>query len=228
MQRDPLISRHDHNDRLFQILSALIVILMFALSLWAYPKLPARVPSHWNAAGEVNGYNTPFVGAFLMPVLTLGIWLLFWLIPRIDPRKANYRLMNKVFWLINFVTVLFLGLLHTGIIFAALGLLRTGLVPAFILGGIGFLFIVLGNYMGKVKFNYFFGIRTPWTLANEEVWYKTHRAAGPAWVIGGLILLFSSFLPKQFTVPLVFAVVLVLALGSMVYSYILYQKVARR
>ncbi|KLU60879.1 immunity protein SdpI [Peptococcaceae bacterium CEB3] len=225
MQEDPLTSR---NDRLFQILSALIVVLMFALSLWAYPKLPARVPSHWNAAGEVNGYSTPFVGAFLLPAITVGVWLLFWLIPRIDPRKANYLLMNRVFWLISFVIVLFLGLLHSVTLLVALGLLRTGIVPVLIPAGIGLLFIVTGNYMGKVKFNYFFGIRTPWTLANEEVWYKTHRAVGPVWVIGGLIFLFSGFLPKQFAFPLILVVTLVLALGSIVYSYVLYQRVARR
>ena len=216
-----------NNGKLFQILSALIILLMFGISWWAYPHLPARVPSHWNAAGEVNGYANAFMGAFLMPAVALGTWILFFLIPRIDPRKTNFQQMGKVFWLVGFAVVLFLSILHISTLFIAVGLAHNNLIPVISFAGGGLLLIVIGNYMGKVKHNYMFGIRTPWTLANEEVWYKTHRTMGPLWVVGGVILLFLGFLPQAVIMPVLFTVMIVLALGSLAYSYVVFQRVNR-
>jgi hypothetical protein len=80
--------------------------------------------------------------------------------------------------------------------------------------------------MGKIRHNYFFGIRTPWTLASEEVWNKTHRTVGPWWIIGGVVFLFLGFLPKYLVIPLLFVIIVVLALGSTVYSYIIYRRIS--
>lgn len=215
------------NGKLFQILSVLIILLSFGISVWAYPHLPARVPSHWNAAGQVNGYTNALGGAFLMPAITLGSWLLFLIIPHVDPRKANYQQMSKVFWLIGFAAVLFLSILHLSILSNAIGLVHYNLVPVIAFAGLGVLLIINGNYMGKVKHNYMFGIRTPWTLANEEVWHKTHRTMGPVWVVGGVILLLVGFLPKPFTFPVLIADIIALSLGSMAYSYVVYQRINR-
>lgn len=104
-------------------------------------------------------------------------------LPHIDPKKMNYTQMGRVYWLLGLSTIIFLAILHLGVLAVGLGVLPN--LPRWYFSGIGILFIVLGNYYGKIKFNYFVGIRTPWTLANEEVWYKTHRFAGPVWIVGG-------------------------------------------
>jgi uncharacterized membrane protein len=216
------------NGKLFKILTGISVLITIGISIWTYPQLPLRVPSHWNAAGEINGYSSAFSGAFLLPLITLGVWLFFLLIPLIDPRKENYKKMDKVFWLFSFVVVLFLCILHLGILLTALGMLKTGLVPLLSFAGVGVLFIVIGLCMGKIRHNYFFGIRTPWTLASEEVWNKTHKTVGPWWVIGGVVFLFLGFLPKYLVVPLLFLIIMVLALGSAVYSYIVYRSLNKQ
>ncbi|MDD2233753.1 MAG: SdpI family protein [Desulfitobacteriaceae bacterium] len=216
-----------NNGNPFKKLTGLSVLATLVISFWAYPRLPYRVPSHWNVAGEIDGYSSAFSGAFLLPLITLAMWLFFLLIPLIDPRKDNYKKMGKVFWLFSFTVILFLCLLHLGILMITLGMLKTSLVPLLSFAGIGVLFIVIGFYMGKIKHNYFFGIRTPWTLASEEVWNKTHRTVGPWWVVSGVIFLMLGFLPKYLMVPLLFIIIVVLALGSAVYSYIVYRSINR-
>lgn len=210
--------------KLYRILAVVIVLICFGIGVWAYPQLPDRVPSHWNAAGEVNGYTSQAGGAFLLPGILAAVLILLYLIPRIDPKRSNFRLMGKVYWLVVFVVSLFLGLIYTGTILNALGLVHSRFVPLSAHGGVGILFIVLGNYLPKIKYNYMFGIRTPWTLASEEVWYKTHRALGPLWVVLGIAFLFAGFLPAAWTAPFTMSLVLILALGSMGYSYVVFRK----
>jgi uncharacterized membrane protein len=216
------------SGRFFKLLSFLMILATFAVSFWAYPLLPSRVPSHWNAAGEINGYSSSFSGAFLLPIITLIVWLLFLVIPKIDPRKENFKLMGRVFWLFAFFVVLFLCVLHLGILLTALGVMQTNLVPFLSLAGIGILFIVIGLNMAKIKHNYFFGIRTPWTLASEEVWNKTHRTLGPWWVICGVIFLFLVFLPSAIMFIVLLVLTILLALGSVVWSYVLYRRLNRQ
>jgi len=209
----------------FKVFSGVLVLINLLLGIWAYPHLPEKVPSHWNAAGEVNGYSGPFVGAFLLPLTLLGIYLLFWVIPRIDPKKANYTQMGRVFWIIGTAITLFMSMLYWGTLGVSLGYLET--LPRWSFSGIGILFVILGNYFGKIKFNYTLGIRTPWTLASEEVWYKTHRFAGPIWIVGGIVLFLIEFLPKAWTSPLFIVVIIALGVLPMGYSYLLYRKVMR-
>jgi uncharacterized membrane protein len=211
------------NGKLFKLSAGISILVTIGISIWAYPHLPLQVPSHWNAAGEIDGYSSAFSGAFLFPLITLGVWLFLLLIPLIDPRKENYQKMGKVYWLFSFIVVLFLCILHLGILMTALGILKTGLVPFLSYAGVGVLFIVIGLCMGKIRHNYFFGIRTPWTLASEEVWNKTHNTVGPWWIIGGVVFLFLGFLPEYLMLPLLLLIVMVLALGSAGYSYLVYR-----
>lgn len=211
-----------NQGKFFKVFSGILVVINLVLGLWAYPRLPERVPSHWNAAGEVNGYSGPFTGAFLFPLILLGVYLLFWVLPRIDPKRVNYTQMGRVFWIIGTTLTLFMSVLYWGTIGVSLGYLEN--LPRWSFSGIGILFVVIGNYFGKIKFNYTMGIRTPWTLASEEVWYKTHRFAGPIWIVGGIIILFIGFLPAAFTAPLFIGVILALTVLPMGYSYLVFRK----
>ncbi|NMA68977.1 MAG: SdpI family protein [Desulfitobacterium sp.] len=210
-------------ERFLKIFSAVLIIINFIIAFLVYPKLPEQVPSHWNFKGEVDGYSGPFAGAFMLPLVLLGCYIMFWIIPRIDPRRANYMKMGRVFWIISTALIVFLSALYWSTIAIALGYMEN--LPPLIYLGSGLLFIILGNYFGKIRFNYTLGIRTPWTLANEEVWYKTHRFAGPIWIIGGLVMVIAGFLPS-FWPPVIFVIsLLIITLIPMVYSFILFRKI---
>jgi len=211
--------------RLFTVLSGLVVLLCLIAGFILYPQLPEQVPSHWNAAGEFDGYMGRLGGAFFMPAIMLGLFIMLMIIPKIDPKKRNYQSMGKVYSVVVFAIIIFMGAIYAGTIAAVYG--HPMAVPRIAMLGVGLLLIILGNYMGKIKYNYTFGIRTPWTLASEKVWYKTHRVMGPLWVVGGLILLPVGFLPSSWTMPLIVGVSVVLSLGSMGYSFIVYRKMLK-
>jgi len=213
------------NQRVFQILSAIIVVISFIVGVLAYPHLPDQVPNHWNAAGEIDGYTNRFQGAFMLPLTLLGMFILFLVIPKIDPKRANFAKMGRVYWTVSFAFMLFMGVLYLGTLGVALGYIEE--LPSLIYIGIGALFIILGNYMGKVKHNYMFGIRTPWTLASEEVWHKTHRFSGPLWVIGGILFFFVGFLPAKWTMYWFMGIIIVIGLVPTVYSYLLFNKLKK-
>ncbi|AFM02137.1 MULTISPECIES: SdpI family protein [Desulfitobacterium] len=212
----------NHQGSLSKIISGILVIINIIVGIWAYPQLPEQVPSHWNFAGQVDGYSGPFAGAFLLPLIILGVYIIFWIIPRIDPKRANYLKMGRVFWIVSTTLVVFLSLMYWGTIAVAIGYFET--LPRWYFSGIGIIFILLGNYFGKIKFNYTFGIRTPWTLANEEVWAKTHRFAGPIWIVGGILMALTGLLPAAWTVPLFVIVMCLIAVVPMAYSYLVYRK----
>ncbi|AGA70635.1 putative integral membrane protein [Desulfitobacterium dichloroeliminans LMG P-21439] len=213
----------NRGGRIAKILSGLFVLINIIVGVWAHPKLPDQVPSHWNIQGQVDGYTNAFWGAYLFPLLILGVYLLFWALPKIDPKRANYQQMGRVFWIVGLTLVVFLSFMYWGTIAIALGYLET--LPRWYFSGIGVLFILMGNYFGKIKYNYTFGIRTPWTLANEEVWLKTHRFAGPIWIVGGIIMCLTGFAPPSWTATLFGIVMALIAIVPMAYSYIVHRKI---
>lgn len=216
------------NGKLYRVLSILIVLICFGLALWAYPQLPEKVPAHWNLAGEVNRYTGRLSGAFLLPSIMLVLLAFNYVIPRIDPKRNNYKLMDKAYWATIFGITFFLGVMYFGIIIYSLGLVHFNLVPILVQVGIGLLFMVIGNYLPKVKYNYLFGIRNPWTLANEDVWYKTHRFMGPIFVVAGIIMAVAGFIMAfwfKSAFPILMPLVIVLALTSLAYAYISFRKI---
>ncbi|MGE4272425.1 MAG: SdpI family protein [Desulfitobacterium sp.] len=217
-------NNQNRNGRTAKILSGLFVLINIIVGVWAQPMLPDRVPSHWNIQGQVDGYTNAFWGAYLFPLLILGVYLLFWALPKIDPKRTNYQKMGRVFWIVGLTLVVFLSFMYWGTIAIALGYLET--LPRWYFSGIGVLFILLGNYFGKIKYNYTFGIRTPWTLANEEVWLKTHRFAGPLWIVGGILMCLTGFLPPTWTAILFWLVMVLIAVVPMAYSYLIHKRIA--
>jgi len=143
------------------------------------------MPNHWGSNGEINGYGSKIAGAFTPPLINLGMYIMFLVLPHIDPKGKNYAKFDSTYQYLKYLLiVLFLGMEVYTL------LLATGAIvnrPIFMGIMISLLFILLGNVMGRVKYNYFIGFRVPWTLANEEVWRKTHRLAAQLLVIGGMI-----------------------------------------
>ncbi len=177
------------NRRPMIIFSGAVVGAMTVLSAWASTQLPAgaQVPIHWGLDGRVDGYAPREIGVFLLPLLTAGIAALLAVIPRFEPRRANLERSGKAYAAIWIAVVSLLGTVHVLSVAVALGAVLD--VSRLILIGVGLLLFVIGNYLPTVRPNYLMGIRTPWTLASDLSWVRTHRVGGRIFVIEGLALI---------------------------------------
>jgi uncharacterized membrane protein len=200
----------------------IIVIASLLLGGYFYSHFPDRVATHWNFAGQANGYSGKFTGAFGLPLLLVGIYTLFTALPFLDPKSEHYRSFSSIYFL-------FRGLILVALfaIFVILGMNNLGyhiavnlVVPMIV----GLLLIVLGHFMGRIRSNWFMGVRTPWTLSSERVWEKTNRFGGRALMIFGLVIIVGPLLPKTWAITAFVAGALLVAFGSVVYSYVLYRK----
>jgi uncharacterized membrane protein len=198
-------------------LAPLIIIATVVFSAAMYSRLPERMPVHWGLHGEVNGYGTRAEGVFLLPGAMVLIWLLLRFLPRIDPRRANYAKFSDTYdLLVNSLVALF-AVMHVAVIGTALGwpISMSRLVPALI----GLQFLILGNALPRARPNWWFGIRTPWTLSNDRVWMRTHGVGGYLLAGAGVVLLIAAVLPSAWTFALGVAAVAAAGFGSLLYSY---------
>ncbi len=204
------------------IVLLLITVLSLGLSVWAAPGLPQRVPSHWNAAGQIDGYAPRAQALWLMPLLGLGIGIFLLFLPVIDPLRKNIEQFRGAYNWIVIALAAFLAYLHALTLLAGLGAsfnMTFTLLPALALMMIG-----LGFVIERTKPNWIAGIRTPWTLSSPTVWEKTHRLGGLTFKLAGLASLLGLLMPME--AGLWFAL-LPLALGALIpvgYSYWLYQQ----
>jgi len=201
----------------------ILILLGFVLGAHFYPSLPDRVPVHWKANGEINGYGSKLFGAFGLPLINLGMYIMFLVLPYIDPKKKNYPNFDSTYQFLKYLLIVFFLGIQVMTLLIATGVLVNR--PIIIQTMISLLFILLGNVMGRFKHNYFIGIRTPWTLANEEVWRKTHRLAAPLWVMGGILNILLSLTGVNLNGIGFIIVVAVISIVPMVYSYFAYQKI---
>jgi len=191
------------------------------IAAWLYPGLPEQIPTHWNIRGEVDDYTPKPWGVVILPAAALFAFAVMRIIPVISPR--GFR-TDKFMDVINVFTVVIVGF-TSGIAILAL-LAANGQdvrINEFTFAGVGLLFVVLGNYMSKVRKNFFIGIRTPWTLASDEVWSRTHRLGGKVFVLVGLFMMLNSVL--RFPEAWLVGFIVVAALIPVVYSYVIYRKI---
>lgn len=200
--------------------ASLATAAAWLFSIWASSRIPERVPIHWNLHGEVDGWGSPAMALWLVPAIMLGDLLLFWAIPKIDPRRASWDQHDSAYWTIVTGLNVFMVAVHVAVLGASLGWTsRTGeWIPI----GVGLLMAFIGNVLTRIRPNFFVGFRTPWALSSDENWRKTHRVAGPVFVAGGLALALGGALGGPFLIP---AIVLVFAavLYPFVYSYRLWK-----
>jgi uncharacterized membrane protein len=200
----------------FLPLSIIAATLVF--SLIVFPSLPSEMATHWGASGEPDGYMTKWWGTFFLPTFLLGLYGMLVALPKIDPKKDNYEKFSGTYNLIVLLFVIFLSLLHVGVLLFNLDYDIN--ISMFVPVGVGILFTILGNYMPKFKHNYFVGIKTPWTLANEKVWAKTHRLGGKVFIVMGLFLIASAFLPAKQS----FVILLSSTLAGVIYLFFMSYK----
>jgi uncharacterized membrane protein len=162
-----------------------------AFGFAALSRLPARVASHWGAHGEVNGYTSRLTLVLLMPLTALVMAVVLAYAPQLDPKRRNFPMHAGAYWVVTNAVLVFLAATHVLLVGFNLGWhvdinLTMGI-------GLGLLFVVLGNVLTRVRPNWIFGVRTPWTLSSDLSWRETHRVAGYSFVAVGLALLVSAF-----------------------------------
>jgi uncharacterized membrane protein len=183
--------------------------------------MPEKIASHWNAQGQVDGYMSKFWGLFLMPFTFVGLALLFFAIPKIDPLKENIEKFRRYYD--NFIILFFVFMLsiHLQVILWNMGI---KISPNVILPmGLGFLFFYSGILCENAKRNWFIGIGTPWTLSNDVVWDKTHKIGGKLFKIAGVVALFGIF-SQNYAFLFVLVPIILVVTYTIIYSYIEYQK----
>lgn len=199
-----------------------IVLLPFVYLAIIWNKLPQKVPVHWNIRGEVDRYGEKTEMILIPVLLPLIVYLIFLVVPKIDPKNKLNKMGNKLNSLKFVLTTLMSGL-ALFLIFSAQHQNFTS--PNLIFVFVGLMYLVFGNYFKTIKANYFIGIRTPWTLESEAVWKKTHRLAGKLWLAGGLLVIISAlFLDDKMNVLTFFIITGIITLVPAVYSYFIFKK----
>lgn len=203
--------------------AAVLIAAAFALSIGFFAHLPVTIPVHWNAAGAINGYASRWFGAFVMPVSMLAMAGLFAVLPAISPRGFGIERKSRAYAGIMMSMLLCLFGVHVFMLLAALDVVHsiTAVIPLLL----GPMLITLGNYLPKMRRNFFVGIRTPWALADEDVWYRTHRLGGVLFVIcGALLMAIGPFLPARAMEAFILSMVVGAALIAAVYSFVIYRR----
>lgn len=202
----------------------IILIVVCAVAVYAYVKLPAdgQYPVHWSFSGQPDRYGSKVEAVSMGPVVSVLIYVLAVVLPGIDPKRRNYERFKNEYILLMQVIMGFLAAVYIISIMAAFG--RQVNITLWVNAMLGVLFMVLGNYMSRIKQSWFVGIKTPWTLSSEKVWDKTHRFGGRMFVILGLIFVINAFVGFITNVAVFLMLLFGLALSPIVYSYILYRR----
>ena len=201
--------------------SILLTVVSLLLSLTVFSSLPEQIPAHWNVHGTVDRFAT-ILTVFIFPGIIFLITILFQFMRRTDPNSDNYDKFQREYHRYTFVIGLVFFAVQIMTIAAAFRMdFNVNLIFCL---GIGSLFIFIGNLLPKTKHNYFIGIRTPWTLADEQNWFRTHRLAGKIWVLGGLIVALTALAPESFQVPVFLTILAVMVVTPFVYSYTEFRK----
>lgn len=196
----------------------LLIVATTVFGVAVMNQLPERVPIHWGISGQVDGYASRTFAVWFMPVVSVGVWLLFAFVPQLDPINKNYASMRSTIQRFNNAIALFMCLVQGAVLMNALGWPIS--MPRAILIGIGMLFVILGNEMGRLRRNSWFGIRLPWTLADEDVWRQSHRVGGRIMLVAGLLMVVAALItPLLVMMWLFMGIVLCMSLGLIGYSY---------
>ncbi|RXR20596.1 DUF1648 domain-containing protein [Flavobacterium amnicola] len=202
----------------FPYLSIAILPSIYLAYIWN--KLPEKAPMHMQLNGEVDRWGNKSELLFMIFILTGFMYLLLLFLPKIDPKK-NIQNMGKKFDSLRLIITVFLSVLAIYILYS---IQNPNTKPTLLFPLVGLLIAFSGNYMKTIKPNYFMGIRTPWTLENEEVWKKTHLLGGKLWFIGGILMTLTFFLEPQLQFYTFMSIVVVISIIPIVYSYLEFKK----
>ena len=209
--------------RNYFLIAALLIVATLIVTMVIYPNLASRIPMHWNLRGEVDRYGDKRE-IFLTPAIMVFIVFVFAALPWLSPKRFEVNAFRSTYLYIMLLVLAFLAYLHALILWAAFA--KTLDVSRALLGALYLLLALLGNVLGRVRRNFYIGVRTPWTLASEKVWDATHRFAGRVFVVAGLIGLLSLAITAGSIAGLV--ILIAAALASATYSLVYYKRLERR
>jgi len=209
-------------------IAAVLTVLAWVGTAVVYPWLPETIASHWNIEGQPDQFSPKWFGAFILPasmILMLGLALV---LPRISPRHFEVDTFKSTYWMVMLLVLALLAYMHVVTLWAgANGRIDVGRA---VFGGIFGFLAIMGNYLSKVRRNFWMGVRTPWTLASDRVWNDTHRLAAKTFVIAGAGGVIVTLLPLPLGVWMGLGVGLLLlgALIPVVYSLVHYKQLEAR
>lgn len=210
--------------RNYFLIGVLMIAATLAATLLMYPILPGTVPTHWNIHGQADGFSSKWTMLVLMPGIMAAIMGLFAALPWLSPWQFEVDKFRSTYLYMMLVILAFFGFVQALTLWAAAGR-RLDMNHA-VAGGVCLLLVLLGGVLGRVKRNFYVGVRTPWTIANERVWEATHRLAAKTFVAGGLLALVLMLLRMPFWAFI--GVVLGAALTPAVYSLVFYKQLEHR
>ena len=199
------------------IITSIVILLPILAGVILWNQLPDPMPTHWNAAGEIDGWSSKPFAVFGLPLILLAAQWLCVLATTTDPKRQNHseKIYHLVFWIIPVLSIVLHAVTYLTVL--GVGVRMEMVMPIFM----GLLFVIIGNYLPKCKQNYTIGIKIPWTLNNEENWNRTHRFAGWLWTFCGVAIMFTGFF-GGFWVFL--PITLLMVLVPVFYSYSLHRK----
>lgn len=166
---------------------ALLVVMACAAArvLFEVP-FNAPLPIHFDAAGNPNGWTSAWFALSVIPLVTLVILALTVLLPKIEPHGLNLLRSRPAIQTMFLALLALLAALQ--LVIVAMALDKPVHVGRIAVTAVGLLFVIGGNVLGKLRWNFSLGIRTRWTIANERVWDHTHRFAGRVFVAVGAVM----------------------------------------
>lgn len=209
--------------KLTTIIVLVLIIGSIVAGAFLWNQFPEQMASHWNENDQVDGYMSRFWGVFMMPLINLGLFLLFLVIPLIDPLKANIAQFRGVFNLFIAFIIGYMTYVHALTLIWNLGNTSLGVGKA-MLPAMGLLFFLIGYLLKQAKRNWFIGIRTPWTLSSDKVWDETHRIGSILFMVSGVLAVIGGFFGGMTAVWFILIPVFGTTIFLVVYSFLLYQK----
>ena len=204
------------------IISIILIVIALVAGAVLWNQLPDQMASHWNANDQVDGTMPKFWGVFMIPLVTLGMMVLFLAVPNIDPLKANIAQFREIFNVFIVLIIAFMLYVHGLTLAWSLGFTNFKMSTA-MLPFMGVLFIAIGFLLRKAKRNFFIGIRTPWTLSSDTVWNKTHQLGATLFMASGALTIIGGFFGGMTAFWFLFVPLMVSTLFLAVYSYVLYR-----
>ena len=211
-------------SRKYYLVGMLLTMAVLVATVLIYPHLPSSVATHWNLHNQANGYSPKWQLFLIGPGLMTAMMLVMYLLPWLSPKNFEVDTFRSTYLQIMLMLVSMVAYFCVVIFWAGTGhRLNVGRA---VVGGICLIFTLLGNLMGKVRRNFYIGIRTPWALANERVWNATHRFAAKTVVACGLVGLVLTAAGLE-SWP-VFVVLLAGWFVPVAYSLVFYKQLERR
>lgn len=212
--------------RIVGLAALLTVATLAGISAWVALSLPGDVqlPIHWGLDGGADRFSDKWTALMMPPLIVAAVSLLFFFLPALEPRKQGLE-RSQGLYLWGWIAMLQMGAsIELAVVSTAFGWDLP--VNRLITGGVGATLLLIGNQLGKSRSMYLIGLRTPWTLASEEVWIRTHRLAGKLMVLAGLLIIVGALLPlpPELLMQGMLPIVVATAAVPIVYSYLLWRR----